>query len=77
MSPKTPASFGVLFSQYLLLSLSLFLRAQVAVLLLQEPHRWPALLLKVLLVLWRHGLHVFGKLATDAVIVSADVMQTP
>lgn len=26
---------------------------------------------------WRHGLHVFGKLAADAVIVSADVMETP
>lgn len=26
---------------------------------------------------WRHGLHVFGKLAADAIIVGADVMETP
>lgn len=26
---------------------------------------------------WRHGLHVFGKLAADAVIISADVVETP
>lgn len=26
---------------------------------------------------WRHGLHVFGKLAADAIIISADVMETP
>ncbi len=26
---------------------------------------------------WRHGLHVFGELAADAVIISADVMKTP
>lgn len=26
---------------------------------------------------WRHGLHVFGKLAADAVIISADVMEAP
>lgn len=26
---------------------------------------------------WRHGLHVFGKFAADAVIISADVMETP
>lgn len=26
---------------------------------------------------WRHGLHVFGKLAADAIIISADVVETP
>lgn len=26
---------------------------------------------------WRHDLHVFGKLAADAIIISADVMETP
>lgn len=26
---------------------------------------------------WRHGLHVFRKLAADAVIIGADVMETP
>ena len=26
---------------------------------------------------WRHGLHVFGKLAADAVVISADVVETP
>lgn len=26
---------------------------------------------------WRHCLHVFGKLAADAIIISADVMETP
>lgn len=50
MSPETPAPFGVLLTQDLLLALTLLLRSQVAVLLLQEPHRRPAMLLKVLLV---------------------------
>lgn len=53
MSPETPAPFGVLLAQDLLLALALLLRAQVAVLLLQEPHRRPALLLKVPLVFCR------------------------
>lgn len=48
--PETPAPFGVLLAQDLLLTLALLLRAQVAVLLLQEPHRGPPLLLKMLLV---------------------------
>ena len=52
MSPETPAAFGVLLAQDLLLALALLLRAQVAVLLLQEPHGRPALLLKVLLVFY-------------------------
>lgn len=26
---------------------------------------------------WRHCLHVFGKLAADAIVISADVMETP
>lgn len=53
MSPETPAPFGVLLAQDLLLTLALLLRAQVAVLLLQEPHRRPTLLLKVPLVFYR------------------------
>lgn len=75
--PETPATLGMLLAQDLLLTFALLLRAQVAVLLLQEPHRRPALLLKVLLVFWRHGLHVFGKLAADAVVIGADVMEAP
>ena len=51
--PETPAPFGVLLAQDLLLTLTLLLGAQVAVLLLQEPHRRPALLLKMSLVLCR------------------------
>lgn len=77
MPPETPAPLDVLLAQDLLLVLALLLRAQVAVLLLQEPHRRPALLLKVPLVVWTHGLHVFGKLAADAIIISADVVETP
>lgn len=50
VSPETPAPFGVLLTQDLLLALALLLRSQVAVLLLQEPHRRPAMLLKVPLV---------------------------
>ena len=50
MPPEAPAPLGVLLAQDLLLSLALLLRAQVAVLLLQEPHGRPALLLKVPLV---------------------------
>lgn len=50
VSPETPAPFGVLLTQDLLLALALLLRAQVAVLLLQEPHGGPAVLLKVTLV---------------------------
>lgn len=48
--PETPAPFGVLLTQDLLLALALLLRSQVAVLLLQEPHGRPAMLLKVPLV---------------------------
>lgn len=77
VSPETPAPFGVLFAQDLLLALTLLLRSQIAVFLLKEPHRRPALLLKMPLVFWRHSLHVFGKLAADAIIISADVMKTP
>lgn len=51
VSPETPAPFGVLLAQNLLLTLTLLLRAQIAVFLLQEPHRRPALLLKVPLIL--------------------------
>lgn len=50
MPPETPAPFGVLLAQDLLLTLALLLRAQVAVLLLQEPHGGPPLLLEMLLV---------------------------
>lgn len=50
VSPETPASFGVLLTQDFLLTLALLLRSQVAVLLLQEPHRRPAMLLKMPLV---------------------------
>lgn len=50
MPPETPASLGVLLAQDLLLALALLLRAKVAVLLLQEPHGGPPLLLEVLLV---------------------------
>lgn len=53
MSPETPAPFGVLLAQDLLLTLTLLLGAQVAVLLLQEPHRRPTLLLEMSLVLCR------------------------
>lgn len=55
MSPETPAPFGVLLTQDLLLALALLLRAQVAVLLLQEPHGRPAMLLKVTLVFYKRG----------------------
>lgn len=55
VSPETPAPFGVLLAQDLLLTLALLLRAQIAVLLLKEPHRRPALLLKVPLVFYREG----------------------
>lgn len=77
MPPETPASFGVLLAQDLFLPLTLLLRTKIPVFLLQEPHRRPSMLFKMLLVLWRHGLHVFGKLAADAVIISADVVETP
>lgn len=53
LSPETPAPFSVLLAQDLLLTLALFLRAQIAVLLLQEPHRRPALFFKVPLVFYR------------------------
>lgn len=55
VSPETPASFGVLLAQDLLLTLAFLLRAQIAVLLLQEPHRRPTLLLKVPLVFYKEG----------------------
>lgn len=55
MPPETPAPLVVLLPQDLLLTLTLLLRAQIAVLLLQEPHRRPALLLKVLLVFCSGG----------------------
>lgn len=50
MPPETPASLGVLLAKDLFLALTLLLRAQVAVLLLKEPHGGPPLLLKMLLV---------------------------
>lgn len=53
VSPETPAPFGVLLTQDLLLTLALLLRAQVAVLLLQEPNRRPPMLLKVPLVFYK------------------------
>lgn len=53
MPPETPAPFGVLLTQDLLLALTLLLRTQVAVLLLQEPHRGPAMLLEMPLVFYR------------------------
>lgn len=53
MSPETPTPFSVLLAQDLLLSFTLFLRAEVSVLLLQEPHWRPALLFKVPLVVCR------------------------
>lgn len=77
MPPETPAPFGVLLAQDLFFTFAFLLGAQVPILFLQEPHGWPALLLKVPLVFWRHGLHIFGKLAADAVIISTDVMETP
>lgn len=53
VSPETPAPFSVLLAQDLLLALAFLLRAQIAVFLLQEPHRGPALLFKVPLVFYR------------------------
>lgn len=50
VSPETPAPFCVLLTQDFLLALTLLLRAQVAIFFLQEPHRRPAMLLKVPLV---------------------------
>ena len=58
VSPETPTTLGVLLAQDLLLALALLLRAQIAILFFQEPHRRPALLLKVPLVFykeWRQG----------------------
>lgn len=51
MPPETPASFGVLLAQDLFLPLTLLLRTKIPVFLLQEPHRRPSMLLKMLLVL--------------------------
>lgn len=53
MPPETPAPFGVLLAQDLFFTFTFLLGAQVAILFLQEPHRWPALLLKVPLVFCR------------------------
>lgn len=54
MSPEAPAPFGVLLAKNLFLALSLFLRTEVAVFLLQEPNRGPAMLLKVFLIFWKN-----------------------
>lgn len=53
MSPEAPATLGVLFAQDFFLTLTFLLGAVVAVFLLEEPDRGPALLLKVLLIFWR------------------------
>lgn len=53
-APETPSTSRVMFIQHNVLLLSLFLHSLIVILLFQIPHRRPAALLKIQLVLCSH-----------------------